>query len=402
MTLHLPSILFALRQHKAHLAIAMLGAALTMAVVANALHVVVPKWQGLRAGSGMDEGRVVLVQAHDVGAQAHRGSRMQQALATFAAQPGVASVANVGAMAFVNDFTLSVTASSGVRSNVGVYYGSPTFTETLGLRVIAGNGFEDTDFVPFDGGAGLDRVNAVLITRDLAAALFGVAPAVGQRLQVGTQHDVTIKGVVDDVLRPRPSMRDPIANRRVVIAPIVPEGPAAAFVIRTDDAFSADRLVHDAQAALRRDGDWTIERAATLRQVRDDFFDHESAVVHALLSGSLILAAVTLLGLVGLSHAWVAQRRASIGIRRAVGATRASVVGSFLVESTLVMGIAACVGAFSALALGRLLTERYGVEMLTSGTIGLSAACLLLLGWIAVLGPALAASRVSPREAMEG
>jgi putative ABC transport system permease protein len=403
MTVRLASIAFALRQHKAVMALMVLGASLTMAVVANAVHVVVPKWQLLRAGSGLDETCIVLVQAHDFDLVATHVPRQRQALEALAAQPGVVYAATVGAMAFVNDLAMTVSTTRGARANVGVYYGSPRFPDALGLRVIAGSGFDEDDFVPFADGAGLDRIGAVLVTQSLAQALFGSAPAVGATLRFGTNRPVTIKGVVDDVLRPRPSLREPGAQRLVVFAPIVPDGAAVAFVVRAADPAMTDQLARTSQEVLLREGsEWSIERAAALRHVRDAFFDHEVTVVEALLSGSAILASVTLMGLVGLSHAWVARRRRSIGIRRALGATRASVLSYFLVEITLVMGIAASIGAVAAIALGRLLAAQYGLAPITPGTIGMSAVAMIVLGWIAVLAPALAASRVSPREAMDG
>jgi putative ABC transport system permease protein len=121
-----------------------------------------------------------------------------------------------------------------------------------------------------------------------------------------------------------------------------------------------------------------------------------------------------LAGIVGVSNIMiitVKERTREIGIRKALGANPASIVGSLLFESVLVTGIA----GYSGLVLGVAILE--GVSALLTKMnvelpffrqpeidMGVAVSSLLLLisaGVIAGLMPALRAARITPTEAMK-
>jgi putative ABC transport system permease protein len=97
----------------------------------------------------------------------------------------------------------------------------------------------------------------------------------------------------------------------------------------------------------------------------------------------------------------VLERRSEIGLRRALGATKANIRGQFLGEAILL----ALLGGASGVAAGVLATAIYAqtknwtlVIPTTAWAGGLAAA--LLIGAIAGLVPALRAARMSPTEAL--
>jgi putative ABC transport system permease protein len=119
----------------------------------------------------------------------------------------------------------------------------------------------------------------------------------------------------------------------------------------------------------------------------------------------LALGAVALLvGGVGITNVMVIavlERRAEIGVRRALGATRRHIAGQFMAESSIlsftggVLGTALGAGVTAIYARARGWTLAVPVEVLLAGT-GLALAVGLLAG----VSPAIRAARLDPAEAI--
>ena len=105
---------------------------------------------------------------------------------------------------------------------------------------------------------------------------------------------------------------------------------------------------------------------------------------------------VTALGIVGLASFWVQQRTRQIGVRRALGATRGQILGYFMTENLLLTTFGIVLGMLGAYGLNQLLMSHYELPRLPLIYLPVGALLLWLLGQIAVLGPALRASHVSP------
>jgi putative ABC transport system permease protein len=108
------------------------------------------------------------------------------------------------------------------------------------------------------------------------------------------------------------------------------------------------------------------------------------------------LLLVTALGIVGLTSFWVQQRRKQIGIRRAIGATRADILAYFQTENFLIVSGGIGIGMVLAFALNIALMNYYELPHLPLYYLPLGALVLWVLGQLAVLGPALRAAAVPP------
>jgi putative ABC transport system permease protein len=122
----------------------------------------------------------------------------------------------------------------------------------------------------------------------------------------------------------------------------------------------------------------------------------DAAMISILTFIVTLLTAITGLGIVGLASFNVSRRTRQIGIRRALGATRASIVRHFMIENFLVSVIGITAGGLLAIALNMFLVEAFALEPLAWYVIPAAMFVLLVVGQVAVAGPARKASNVTP------
>jgi putative ABC transport system permease protein len=124
-----------------------------------------------------------------------------------------------------------------------------------------------------------------------------------------------------------------------------------------------------------------------------------SAVLLSLFAGlAMLLAAIGLYGVISFA---VARRTHEMGVRAALGATRAAVVRLVLREGAAMAGAGIALGLAAAAVLSRLLTSQlYGVTPGDPLTFAAVPAILALVALLASYLPARRAARVSPMVAL--
>jgi putative ABC transport system permease protein len=134
----------------------------------------------------------------------------------------------------------------------------------------------------------------------------------------------------------------------------------------------------------------------TFEQLRGEYFRNRRAMIYLLLSVTLMVGIITGIGIMGLTGFWVQRRAHQIGIYRALGATRGSILRYFMIENLLVVGCGACMGMVIAYTGSLWLMETLELPPMPPYWPLIAGLLLCLLGQIAVLRPALRASKVPP------
>ena len=250
----------------------------------------------------------------------------------------------------------------------------------LGIPVHRGRGFTTAD--------GKDAQGVVVISQSLAQQHWSGEDPLGRRLKLGTGPWLTVIGICGDVVHDW-------FNRRDYPTAYVPfeQSPTGNFglAVRTDgDPAALSSAARDAVRAV--DANQPVYDLMTLRAAlgqRTLGLQYIAAVMGVLGALALLLAAG---GVYGVMAYMVAQRSHEIGVRIALGATRADVMKLTVSQTVRLAAIGVTLGIGLSLLLGRV------IEWGLLGTASVDARVVAALGALLSFS-ALAAGYVPARRA---
>ncbi len=277
--------------------------------------------------------------------------------------------------------------------SIGIHSAPDRFFETLRIPVIYGRTFGRDDR------AGSPPV--VVLNESAARRIFGAVNVVGRRLavtaDVTTDAQAEVIGVVGDVLQGRlnaePMPEAYFSSRQL------PE-PGGALIVRTTGE-PLDRVTAVRTAVRAVDPTIIVDRVRTMESARGVWLS-ETRIVLALLglyaTLALLLAAAGIWAVVAMS---VAERRAEIGLRMALGADSRQLVRMVARDGIGATAAGLVFGGWAAWGLARLLSSLL-FEIGAHDVRVYAAAALVLLAGAIVAGlvPARQATRVDPARSL--
>lgn len=277
---------------------------------------------------------------------------------------------------------------------------SPDFFRTLGARIVAGRHFDERDMrSKGEGGQPVAIVNEAFAKRYLS----GRNP-LGCHVAIGAgplaRPEIEVVGVVADI-----SYRGVRGESEQAYVPIMsPEGGSfyegGNFYVRIQG--SSDTAFRSIRAILRSvDPTLPITYFRTVDEQVSRSLNTERMLA-ALSSGFGTLALLlSLVGLYGVMSFVVTQRTREIGVRLALGATRAGTAWLVLRDALWMIAAGVTIALPCVWGLGRLVeSQLYDVKPTDPVTIA-AAVCILATGAVsAALIPARRASTINPTEAL--
>ena len=269
------------------------------------------------------------------------------------------------------------------------------YLETLGARLLAGRSIDANDR------AGAERV--VVLSEPLARQLFPAGDPIGERVVFALPEDerqtYTVVGVTADLVstqlgNPRPQLFVSLAQHPASSVLVIARGAASDPSVRgAFDNATADAL---RQSSGQPDGGPTFRSGVQPDSVMRDFFTGESLIENSrsdLLTSSGvggIAAAVALvlaaLGVYGVIAFMVATRTREIGVRVALGASRARVLRGVLGDALKLVVPGIGVGLVLAVLWVRLADPAWyplgGVEPLVYALAAATAFCVAAISGI--------------------
>ena len=285
--------------------------------------------------------------------------------------------------------------SSGPRIDGMFNRVGPGYFRTMGTPFMAGRDFDEHD--------NLTAPKVAIVNEEFAKKIFHGQNPVGRSFRREESADkpdslFLVVGLVRNTkyYELREDFR-PIA--------FVPEdqdeepGPGGTFVLRTNAPLgvfyrAAEEAVADIHPGLG------IDFAVLTAQIKESLMRDR---LMAALAGAfgLLAGLLAVLGLYGVIAYMVARRRNEIGVRIALGASRAQVIGLILREAVLLLAVGLTLGTALAAWAGQAAESLvYGLKLRDPVTLGGAVVLLATVALLASYGPARRASRLQPMEAL--
>jgi predicted permease len=280
---------------------------------------------------------------------------------------------------------------------------SPHYFETIGTALLSGRAIDESD-TP-------SSRRVAVVNRAFAQRYFGKENAIGKHFGFSSNRNPVyeIVGIVENAIYASP--REPVDPMFFLpYLQMLPSEWTDSALARSnfvqDIELNVDPSARDLEVQVRRalpgvDANLNVIRIATFGEQLRRNFTRERLIARLTQVFGLLALALACLGLYAVTAYAVAQRTSEIGIRTALGASRATVVVMVLRGALLQIACAVAIGVPAAVLAARLLaSEVYGVK--TSDPVTLGGAVALLLGCALLAGliPANRASRVDPMQAL--
>jgi len=327
----------------------------------------------------------------------------QRLLPELEALPGVAEASTTNVLPFGGSWSTSTFSIEGYNLDGSlenpwgdIRIVSPGFDQVMGLRLLEGRFFDETDRA--------DTRLIAVVDEEMVRQYWSDEEPIGKRITFDDQSDpeavfFEVIGVVGHAMHEGLDA-DP---RLQVYGSHQQAGSANTnLVIRTTGnplgLVSAVR-----QTVQSLDSDLPVSNFRTMDDlVASSFGDRRTTMILLVLFAILAIILASL-GIYGVMSQTVNERRAEIGVRMAFGATGPELV-TMVLKSGLVLALSGiAVGVLGALGLSRLITSQlYGVAPSDPLTLAGVTLLLLLVATIATFLPARRAAGLDPLTALRG
>jgi putative ABC transport system permease protein len=366
-------------------------------------------WRIISEGPGFDPDNLVTVQTalpqNDYPEQAQQVAFFTELLDGVQALPGVDAAAVARPMPLSggrSSYTFYVIAgepepdTSRQRPPVEYVEVSPGYFRTLGIRLLRGRGFEESDR--------LEAPHVAVVDELFAQRHFGAGDAIGRRLKLGTMNAdsgipwLEVVGVVGHVTSNGVTGEQ---NPQVYVPYMQGYRPSSmTLVIRaTNEPEALVGLVRRQLGEL--DPALPLYNIATANEyLAESNARHRFA---ALLVGAFAAAALLLasIGIYGVTAFLVTRRTREIGIRMALGARTTDVLQLLAGEWAILAAAGAGLGLLASLVVTRHLGALlYEIQPLDPISYLLGAGFLLFVSLLAALIPSRRATRIDPQTAL--
>ena len=276
---------------------------------------------------------------------------------------------------------------------IGVGAASPGYFETLKIPLLSGRNLDERD------GPATQKV--ALVNQAFAHRFFPNGDVVGKRVSFACEESEglcrTIVGVVGNIRQE--SLTDEVAAELFLPSAQMPLNAVTLFVRTTSDPLASVASVRSQVLAV--DNNQPIYDVKTLAQ-RVSEATAVSRSLTLLFSAFALLALVLgSVGIYGIVSYAVTQRTQEIGIRMAVGARGADILGLILKHGVVLVFSGVVIGIAGALALTRFLASLlFGVTPTDAITFVVVSVLFFLVATVASFIPARRATRVDPLKAL--
>jgi putative ABC transport system permease protein len=311
--------------------------------------------------------------------------------------PGAAHVA------FEMEIVDNVEYYDNLVSGIVIYGVTKDFVKIQNVEVVLGRELQDADYD--------NASNAALIGYEVAETLFGNAQkAVGQELRVKGGKTVVVAGLIKkqgkSIIGGWEFDKSLIVSRGFFrnINPEQYSNPK--ILVQAKEGVSMAAIRDELQGAMRslrklkptQDDNFSLNDVDAFSQFASDIFGGVNKGGWAIAILSLI---VGMFGVANIMFVTVRERTSQIGLKKAIGAKKSTILTEFLMESAFLCILGGLIGLLLVFILTQIATAAAGFPIYISFNIMVMAIGIcVLVGVIAGIIPASIAAKMDPVEAI--
>ena len=271
---------------------------------------------------------------------------------------------------------------------------SPRYFETMGIKLLAGRAIAAEDRSK--------TAKVVVLSQTASRKLFGAANPLGRFVSAGDKYDAAdamqVVGVANDMRFADP--RDPFGVLAFIALAPEEDVPVTNIVLHAPgDPARYSTAIREIMRDL--DPAQSVGAIARLSDQIDGKLDTDGAVAKLTGAFGILALALTCIGIYAVVGYSVARRTHEIGIRLALGASRAGISSMIVRDVGKLLAIAAVLGFAGALAASRLLRDTFfGIGFFDLAVPVAAAALLSAVAVLAAYLPARRAARLDPGDAL--
>jgi putative ABC transport system permease protein len=280
------------------------------------------------------------------------------------------------------------------------YYGvTEDFAKIEHFNVGYGRYIQQTDF---DQGA-----NFLVIGYNVAEKIFGNPEvAIGKTVRLKGGKPAIVIGVIE---KQGQSMLDMWQYDDCIIMPykflkqiIRDEDAQPKIIVEGRENVSIPALKDELEGAMRsihklspsQDDDYSLNDIESFSKFMDTIFSNINIGGWAIAALSLI---VGMFGVANIMFVTVRERTAQIGLKKALGAKRGTIISEFLLESSFLCIIGGLIGMIAVFILAGVFSTMFSFKVtVPMDIIGLAVGICLFVGIVAGIIPAVIAARLDP------
>lgn len=372
---------------------------LTIAVVSTALFVVSERIAKIERPSGLVEEELFKLWMRQNSPDVDMEQIVKRDLEIIRATPGVIDATPISSLPLSgggSSSSLFINPDNKLADfPTAIYEMNEHGLSTLGLTLIEGRNF-NTNEINFFAQENAPEQSIVIISKALAEKLFPAESALGKRVYMGNLQ-LTIIGIVERLMAPWP---DSDFATSAIILPEISKDNTINYFVRTNPE-QRDEIMHSLVEKLRAiDSTRLIADEKSVEQIKRETYTSDYAMIKILSFVIFLLTFVNALGIFGLTTFWVTQRRKHIGIRRALGSTKAGVMRYFMLENASLVLFSAIIGSSIAYVNSSYMARTQGMELLRVEYLLITIVFLLVVTLLAAYSPIRKAAQISPVEAV--
>jgi len=388
-------IIRAMKHNRTRFTLIILEIAITLAIVTNAVNMILAERAQMQKISGFDDANLLYVIATPFAPEFKEQTYVENVvnadLRAIAAVPGVKAAAVTGFLPWQGGGSSGSfkTEGYGEKFQAQFYAARGDLLGTLGAKLSHGRAFREND-TPVDPNT---STTVTIITSGLAKKLWGDANPIGRVITTGDgDRPRTVIGVIDQFYNPYAWN---IGDYALFTPGRAYDSGGWGYLVRTEPG-AAKAVAAQLEPALVKVNAGRVFRLLDVPTVKDNFFSGGRLVIRAMTAIIVVLVFITALGILGITSLAVSERTKQIGTRRALGATKSDILKHFLAENWIVTTIGLILGIIATYALNFFLVSQLTDTKMPWYLVGVGMVLLWVNGLVATIPPAMRAASVSP------